>query len=90
MLDINERTHKKETAEFISACQVFEIFSIIGLVAFIAGALFLIWETIFNADSVSAATEYFQYNMLYRYMYSPEVFSSHFRKAKGRRNAIQI
>lgn len=57
MLNINKRTHKKETAEFISACQVFEIFSIIGLVAFIAGALFLLWETIFNADSVSASTE---------------------------------
>ena len=57
MLNINERTHKKETAEFISACQVFEIFSIIGLVAFVAGALFLIWEAIFNAESVSAATE---------------------------------
>lgn len=57
MLDINEKTHKKETAEFISACQVFEIFSIIGLVAFAAGALFLVWETIFNADKVSINTE---------------------------------
>lgn len=57
MLDINERTHKKETADFISACQVFEIFSIIGLVAFIAGALFLAWEVIFNAESVAIKTD---------------------------------
>ena len=57
MLNINERTHKKETAGFISACQVFEIFSIIGLVAFAAGALFLIWEAAFNAESVSINTE---------------------------------
>ena len=57
MIDINERTHKKETAEFISACQIFEIFSIIGLVAFIAAALFLLWETVFNAERASAAAE---------------------------------
>lgn len=57
MIDINERTHKKETKEFISACQVFEIFSIIGLVVFAAIALFLLWEAIFNAEHASAAAE---------------------------------
>ena len=57
MIDINERTQKKETKEFISACQFFEIFSIIGLLAFVAAALFLLWEAIFNAERVSAAAE---------------------------------
>ncbi len=57
MIDINERTQKKETKEFISACQVFEIFSIIGLVVFAAIALFLLWEAIFNAEHASAVAE---------------------------------
>ncbi|MGN0617979.1 MAG: hypothetical protein ACI4J7_03045 [Ruminiclostridium sp.] len=57
MIDINERTHKKGTAEFVKSCQIFQVFSVFFLVILAATSLFLAAEIIFTAVGIANVGE---------------------------------